>query len=188
MAIPKARTASTRSHSKPRISSPYCTYLRRKTISHDARVAYLLPHCPHSKYAHSSATRKTATLGYEGKTLSNAPLLVEIVKLRQQAAELLGYPNHAAYILEEKMAKTPETVLAFLDDLRTRLTPIAEKEKERLLELKKEVAEKTREPYEHELYLWDTKYLDRLFVERNLKIGEWGGGREDGVACVPAEC
>ncbi|SCV74837.1 BQ2448_7866 [Microbotryum intermedium] len=127
---------------------------------------------PVFKYAHSSATRKTATLGYEGKTLSNAPLLVEIVQLRQQAAQLLGYPNHAGYILEEKMAKSPEKVFEFLDDLKKRLMPIAEKEKGRLLELKKEVAEKRGEEYENELYLWDSRYFDRLFVERNLKIDE----------------
>ncbi|KDE06349.1 hypothetical protein MVLG_03259 [Microbotryum lychnidis-dioicae p1A1 Lamole] len=127
---------------------------------------------PVFKYAHSSATRKAATLGYEGKTLSNAPLLVEIVKLRQQAAQLLGYPNHAAYILEEKMAKTPENVFEFLDDLKKRLMPIAKKEKESLLKLKKEVAERMGEAYEDELYLWDSKYLDRLFVERNLNIDE----------------
>ena len=40
-----------------------------------------------------------------------------IVALRQERARLLGYPGHAAFILEENMAKTPERVDAFLKRL-----------------------------------------------------------------------
>jgi peptidyl-dipeptidase Dcp len=41
----------------------------------------------------------------------------QIVALRQEKARLLGYANHAAFILEENMAKTPERVNAFLKRL-----------------------------------------------------------------------
>jgi len=40
-----------------------------------------------------------------------------IIALRQEKARLLGYANHAAFILEENMAKTPERVNAFLKRL-----------------------------------------------------------------------
>lgn len=41
----------------------------------------------------------------------------KIVVLRDEKARLLGYPSHAAYVLENNMAKTPERVNAFLKQL-----------------------------------------------------------------------
>jgi Zn-dependent oligopeptidase len=48
-----------------------------------------------------------------------------------QAAALLGYPSHAAFVLEKRMAKRPEMVSSFLTDLSDRLTPKVRKERER---------------------------------------------------------
>lgn len=45
----------------------------------------------------------------------NRPILMEIVKLRHERAQLLGYENHAEFILSDRMAKTPETVQKFLE-------------------------------------------------------------------------
>lgn len=44
----------------------------------------------------------------------NGPLLIKIAQLRAEKAELLGYDNHAAYILEYNMARTPQNVEDFL--------------------------------------------------------------------------
>ena len=52
--------------------------------------------------------------------------------------QLLGYPTHAAFITETRMAKTPEAVKSFLQDLGKRLTPLAEAETQVLLKLKVE--------------------------------------------------
>ena len=49
----------------------------------------------------------------EGET-DNGPLLIKIAQLRAEKAELLGYENHAAYILEYNMARTPQNVEDFL--------------------------------------------------------------------------
>src|SRR4051794_3972724 len=40
----------------------------------------------------------------------NRPLLLEIVRLRARRARLLGFPNHAAVVLADETAKTPEAV------------------------------------------------------------------------------
>ncbi|QIR15627.1 M3 family metallopeptidase [Shewanella aestuarii] len=48
---------------------------------------------------------------------SNAPINIQIAKLRAQKAKLLGYPTWAAYSLGDQMAKTPEAVYGILDDL-----------------------------------------------------------------------
>ena len=44
----------------------------------------------------------------------NKPLIVEILNLRQRAAELLGYAHHGDYVTSDRMAKSADTVLDFL--------------------------------------------------------------------------
>jgi len=44
-------------------------------------------------------------------------ILTRIAQLRAQRARLLGYASHAAWKLEDQMAKTPETALQFMDTL-----------------------------------------------------------------------
>ena len=55
---------------------------------------------PVVKQAVLPETRKRANVGYESKTSQNGPLLSEIVRLRQEAAELLGYKSHSDWVLE----------------------------------------------------------------------------------------
>jgi len=66
----------------------------------------------------------------------NVPLFKEAMVLRDEAAHLLGYPNHAAFYIEDKIAKKPETVDTFLGDLRSRLTAGSQREIEELKQLK----------------------------------------------------
>jgi metallopeptidase MepB len=51
---------------------------------------------------------------------------------------MLSYPNHASFRIEDRLAKTPKTVLDFLGDLRTQLVSKGAKETEHLNGLKKE--------------------------------------------------
>src|SRR5262249_18022545 len=44
----------------------------------------------------------------------NAPLIREIMAVRAEQAELLGYPNYAAYRLDDTMAQTPEAAAGLL--------------------------------------------------------------------------
>ena len=58
----------------------------------------------------------------------NTPLIAKILKLRREAAQLLGYPSHAEVSLVPKMASSPAQVLEFLRDLAKRARPYAEKD------------------------------------------------------------
>jgi peptidyl-dipeptidase Dcp len=40
----------------------------------------------------------------------NRPVVLRMAALRAERAELLGYPNHAAYVLEDQTAGTVEAV------------------------------------------------------------------------------
>lgn len=65
----------------------------------------------------------------DGTGQSNTfPIAAEIAKLRAEQAEIMGYPNYAAYSLEKTMAKTPENVYAFLKNLISQYSPKADTE------------------------------------------------------------
>ena len=61
--------------------------------------------------------------GSRGGDHDNTAVLLEIVRLRAERAELLGFPNHAAYVTKDETAGSPEAVAAMLD----RLAPVAAK-------------------------------------------------------------
>ncbi|MBQ9548680.1 MAG: M3 family metallopeptidase [Bacteroidales bacterium] len=52
--------------------------------------------------------------GHNGGEHDNALLVLDVLRLRLEKARILGYPNSAAYVLENKMAHDPATVDAFL--------------------------------------------------------------------------
>ena len=54
------------------------------------------------------------TRGHHGNENDNALLVLEVLRLRQEKAKMLGFPNSAAYTLDNKMAKDPATVDGFL--------------------------------------------------------------------------
>lgn len=56
-----------------------------------------------------------------GGEFDTTHIVAEMVKLRAERAQLLGYPNHAAYVLEDETALTPEAV----DSMLARLIPPA---------------------------------------------------------------
>ncbi len=58
----------------------------------------------------------------------NTPLIAEILKLRREQAQLLGFESYAEYSLEPKMAESPRQVLDFLDELAVRAKPYAERD------------------------------------------------------------
>ena len=55
--------------------------------------------------------------GHNGNDNDNSKLVIEVMDLRIRKAQIMGYNNPAAYILEEKMAHDPETVDEFLDGI-----------------------------------------------------------------------
>ncbi|MEM7187026.1 MAG: M3 family metallopeptidase [Bacteroidota bacterium] len=59
---------------------------------------------------------------------NNETLVLEIAQLRHQRARLLGYRSHAHFVLEERMAETPDKVHAFLNELLEKAKPAAQKE------------------------------------------------------------
>ncbi|KAK4226697.1 Saccharolysin [Podospora fimiseda] len=127
---------------------------------------------PTLKFAKNPETRKKVLIENENKCNDNVPLFKEAILLRDEAARLLGYPDHASLRIEDKMAKTVKTVMDFLNDLKTRLAPGGVKEIEHLLALKKKDHEARGLPFDGNYYLWDHRYYDRMMVEQEYSIDE----------------
>ena len=94
-------------------------------------------YAPLLKYAENRELRKALYLAFNSKAfkgdeLDNKEIVLQIARLRNRRAKLLGYASHADFTLEERMAKTPKKVKGFLSDLLEKAKPIAKEEMERL--------------------------------------------------------
>ncbi|OGR47202.1 MAG: hypothetical protein A2X40_03665 [Elusimicrobia bacterium GWC2_65_9] len=99
----------------------------------------------------------------------NLPLLGEILTLRKKAARILGYQTHAHYVLEQRMAKDPATVKAFIDRLKKRLRPLAEDELQTLLALKRVFEGKDADPV---FRAWDWRFYDNQLKRVRYSVDE----------------
>lgn len=90
---------------------------------------------PFLQYANNRALREKLYMAYcnrgdNNNAADNKAILSRIAALRVARARLLGYPTHAAYVLEENMAKTPSTVYDFLYKLWKPALAVAQKERD----------------------------------------------------------
>ena len=88
---------------------------------------------PFMKFANNRGLREDlykafTSKGYLNNKNNNEKIVLEIVSLRHQRALLLGYENHATYVLEERMAKSPKAVQSFLQSILDKALPAAQKE------------------------------------------------------------
>jgi oligopeptidase A len=67
-------------------------------------------------------------LGPSAGRFDNGPIIAELLPLRHELAQLLGFANFADYALATRMAKSSHQVLAFLDDLAQRCLPAGRQE------------------------------------------------------------
>ena len=95
------------------------------------------------------------------------PLVCEIAKLRAEKAEIMGYPNYAAYSLENTMAKTPENVRAFLMNLIKAYGPKADAETKAI----EDFARKT-EGAEFQLQAYDYFYYSAKMKKELLNVSD----------------
>ncbi|KAF9162973.1 Thimet oligopeptidase [Actinomortierella ambigua] len=126
-----------------------------------------------TKNASLPSTRKRISVSYRqvcGR--SNGEIIEQLIKRRYDAAQLLGYPNHAAYQLDINMAKNVETVKAFLDNILGSIKGKLESDKQVLLALKKKEYE-TRgwaNEFDGRLYTWDVKYYQEMLFREQYAV------------------
>jgi peptidyl-dipeptidase Dcp len=98
--------------------------------------------------------------------LDNKAILSEILTLRAEKAELLGYDTHADRILERRMAKNPEAVYQLLDDLWHPSLGVARDEAEALQQA---IA---ADGFDFKLEPWDWRYYTERVRKARYDIDE----------------
>lgn len=114
---------------------------------------------------YTANTTKASELGANPEW-DNSQNIIDILKLRDEEAQLLGYKNYAEVSLVPKMASQPIEVIRFLDDLAQRARPFAEND---LAELK--LFAKNELGIE-KLEAWDTTYASEKLREKRYAFSE----------------
>ncbi|TVQ79391.1 MAG: hypothetical protein EA369_04895, partial [Bradymonadales bacterium] len=96
----------------------------------------------------------------------NPRLLKEVLELRKKISAKLGYASWADFIVSDRMAKTPDRVVSFLEDLSEKLEGVFESEKQDLQKMKRE---HTNQP-QAELQIWDVSFYKSLAIKKRFQV------------------
>ena len=112
------------------------------------------------------ATRASLEAAPEAQHFDNAPVMREILALRDEEARLLGFANFGALSVAPKMADSPEAVIGFLRDLAKRARPYAERD---VAELRAFAAENLNL---HDPQAWDWPFIGEKLKEARYAFSE----------------
>lgn len=104
--------------------------------------------------------------GQNGSDLNNWPLIEEILTLRRQQAERLGFANWAELSIASKMADSEQSVEALLEDLRSAAYPIAQRELQALAAC----AQAHGASEAAELQAWDISYWAEILRQESFEL------------------
>jgi oligopeptidase A len=115
------------------------------------------------RFYRAYATRASET----GKAdFDNTPLMTQILKLRAEEAQMLGFANYAELSLATKMATSPQQVMEFLRELAQRARPFAERDLDELREFAKTQLGLTQ------LESWDVGYASEHLRQQRYAFSE----------------
>jgi len=123
------------------------------------------------KYADNRERRRElarafGSKGFHGDALDNREIVLEIVALRYERARLLGYESHAHFVLEERMAESPDTVKQFLSELLEKAMPAALRERDEVL------AYARKRDGLQELQSWDSAYYSEKLKQEKFELDD----------------
>lgn len=126
---------------------------------------------PFVEYADNRALREQMYMAYLSKCLKgnehdNQEVIKQMVTLKAELSELLGYPNFGQYILEQRMAEKPENVKNFLNDLLDKSLGKAQEEVEEIKAFMKSNGAK------HELERWDWAYYSEKLRKEKYELDD----------------
>ena len=127
---------------------------------------------PFMKYSDKRELRKTLYMAYNTQCchdneFNNLKIVEQLVNLRMELAQLLGFKNYAEYVLKKRMAENSENVYKLLNDLLEAYTPTARQEVEEIRDLAREL-----EGEDFELMPWDFSYYAEKLKNRKFSLDE----------------
>lgn len=126
---------------------------------------------PFLTYAENRELRKELAIAagkkaFQNNEFDNQENVKNIVRLRHERANLLGYESHAHFVLEERMAQNPAKVISFLNDLLEKAKPAAEKEFAELTAFAKEL------DGIDQLQKWDGTYYSEKLKQKLFNLDD----------------
>ncbi|KAK4472091.1 hypothetical protein MN116_005461 [Schistosoma mekongi] len=146
----------------------------KKLPSGKRQVTLKYPHYfPIIQKASNPETRRKLESAFNSRCIKeNTPILKRLIELRKERATILGFPTHADFMLDLRMAKTADNVDKFLNNVGSKLEKAQRKETARLLELKKEECEHLGYTFDDCLNPWDTRYYMNMVKEKDYSVDE----------------
>jgi len=111
-------------------------------------------------------TRASDQSDQNARQFDNSSIIIEILKLRSEEAQLLGFSNYAELSLATKMADTPNQVIEFLYTLAKRAKPYAIRDVQELKRFANDVLD-----IEHP-NAWDWTYISEKLKEERYSFSE----------------
>lgn len=126
---------------------------------------------PFLTYADNRELRKELSIangkkGFQDNDNNNVENVLETARLRHERAKLLGYDSHAHFVLEERMAKSPDEVNSFLNDLLVKAMPAAKREFKELEDFAKGLDGIDR------LEKWDASYYSEKLKQQRFSLDD----------------
>lgn len=120
------------------------------------------------RYSENRDLRKEIYMAYNTRAVdTNSDVCKNIVSLRLQIANLLGYETYADYVLEDRMAKGTAKVLSFIDELMTPSLPAAKEDVKAVYEYAKANGFE-----EAELQPWDFSFWSEKLCQEKYSISD----------------
>lgn len=125
---------------------------------------------PFMRFSDRRELREKMLVAYSSRSFGgkydNQDVVIEMVNLQKEKAQLLGSPNYAAYALQLRMAETPETVNTFLSRLLAAAKPAAENEVKEVQKLASEMGGPSP------IQAWDFAYYSEKLKEKKYSFDE----------------
>ena len=127
---------------------------------------------PFMKYCKDRKLREQLYMAYNTQCThdneyNNMEIVKQLVNIRLEIAQLLGYETVADYVLTRRMAENSRNVYQLLNQLLEAYTPTAHKELEEIQTLAKEL-----EGNDFQLMPWDWAYYSRILKEKKFNFDE----------------
>jgi thimet oligopeptidase len=121
---------------------------------------------PVMQYAKNDALRERLYRTYRDMAYpANKLVLENLMAKRYELAQILGYPNYATYVTEDKMIKSPQNAQEFIDKVSALATPLAQQEYQVLLKRLKKINPKATRVDD-----WQKMYLQELIKKEKYQV------------------
>ncbi len=121
---------------------------------------------PVMQYAKNDALRERLYRAYRDMAYpDNKRVLENLMAKRYELAQILGYPNYATYVTEDKMIQSPQNAQEFIDKVSVLATPLAQQEYQVLLKRLQKINPKATRVDD-----WQKMYLQELIKKEKYQV------------------